>query len=1204
MNLSSIFSRIALAGAMATGALTASAEEPIITFHTNVYDNVGETNAFHFYLGAKEPVYVDVDCGFGATETEVGVATFDPEAGAIAGTAISCTVSQEGIVKIYGDASKIDYIDMEGCYISDISFPQLTEVEILNLSYNELKSLDLSHMSKLQALYLGNNPFNESPLVIGPGKPDLTILSMNIIENLDPSFNLSDYPAMRSFEAWHVPSLSSIDPTNCPGLLQLSIDYTNVSSIDLSKNPNLLILNVADTKITELDLSANPYLTELYCGHMAADYSMYSMTSLDVSMLPELKRLFCEGNALTTLDVSHNPKLTDLYCSHNQLPGISLDANPDLINVNIAMNNMTFATMPLPRETFTEFTYYQNPMTVDRSYAVGTTLDFSDKVLREGSVTQGFLFKVSEEDPDFPVELEPSYYTYADGKIKLNEIVTDSVKVAFINDLYPEYPLYTDKFMVKPVWEFGEPSAVVELNFYPTVKNVELSVGVQGATAESPAKFMVDFGNGELAEFSAESSKLPEAPNASGTRSGRVKIYMPENSSISALGITGNRIVSMNLAGAATLDQLHITDCQLPSVDLSWNRCLTDLDLSGNKLSSINLEGPNGSYGKNVLRKINLSDNALTEVTLSTRPCITSLNLSNNLLTEFDLLKLTALTDLDLSGNMLSEVDLRDLESIVTMDLSHNNLTEISLLDYLPLQSLDISSNSFTFPALPLPETCPEYIYAPQSPISLPDKAPSINISGNYLEIDGNATHYSWVMDETGLPVPEGTITENGNGLFLFNDPELGLIRCEMTHPSFPAFKDADVYTTTAVQTAPVPTHVFASFTVAEDSEAEIGLSAIEPNTGVYIDWTANGYLEQYILGTTAQHYQASVKAGTVVKCYSYDENDLVKVFSLYDAKLSSIDASTMKDLIHFSCVNAGLSTSDIILPPANGKLKEISLAGNEIESIDLSGYPTLKMLNLSNNKLTEFDSSPFTNLEALYLTYNNLSSVTLDNPGMWECALVGNNLENVDLSHVPFMQQLYLTDNKLTTVDISAMPIIKDLWIDHNYFTFATLPLPTASMVKYIYGNQAILEVTPEDGYLVDLSSQVSCHGNPTTYTWYIDSPYYDEEGNLVGENLYENEEYTLTDGVTRFLKPFSHIMCVMTNSLLPDIVLYTNFIDVIADPSGIDEVVASDELPATWYNLGGVIVARTLPGEKPSLAAGIYVRVTSAGAVKVLVD
>ena len=78
MNISEFFSRMTLSGVMAMGALAAVAEEPIITFHTNVYDNAGETNAFHFYLGAKEPTYVDIDCGFGSIETEVGVSTFDP----------------------------------------------------------------------------------------------------------------------------------------------------------------------------------------------------------------------------------------------------------------------------------------------------------------------------------------------------------------------------------------------------------------------------------------------------------------------------------------------------------------------------------------------------------------------------------------------------------------------------------------------------------------------------------------------------------------------------------------------------------------------------------------------------------------------------------------------------------------------------------------------------------------------------------------------------------------------------------------------------------------------------------------------------------------------------------------------------------------------------------------------------------------------
>ena len=520
---------MALAGAMTMGFLTASAEEPIITFHTNVYDNTGETNAFHFYLGAKEPIYVDVDCGFGSIETEVGEAVFDSETGGISATVITCTVSEEGMVRIYGDASKIDYIDMEGCYISDISFPQLTEVEIINLSYNELNALDLSHMTKLQSIDVSRNPFTaETPLVIGANKPDLAILDISIIDYIDQSFNLSDYPAMRSFLAWSVRDLKTIDPTGCPYLLQLSADLSGISSIDVSKNPSLMILNVADTKVTELDLSNNPYLTELYCGHRAAGFENYKMTSLDLSNKSELQRLFCEGNALTTLDVSGCPKLINLSCTNNLLTELNIDACPNIATLNVMNNLMDFSTLPLPRETFNEYYYTQCPIAMARSYAVGTKLDFSDKVLREGSVTRAFLFQVSEESPNTPEMLPEDYYSYENGTFTLLKTVTDSVYVTFINDIFQDYPMTTSKFLVKEESEMGKPNPVIDLSFYPTVKQVSLSVGLQGATSENPKTFKVDFGNGELVDFTATTNELPLAPNVTGTRTGHVIIYMPE----------------------------------------------------------------------------------------------------------------------------------------------------------------------------------------------------------------------------------------------------------------------------------------------------------------------------------------------------------------------------------------------------------------------------------------------------------------------------------------------------------------------------------------------------------------------------------------------------------------------------------------------------------------------------------------------------
>ena len=42
---------------------------------------------------------------------------------------------------------------------------------------------------------------------------------------------------------------------------------------------------------------------------------------------------------------------------------------------------------------------------------------------------------------------------------------------------------------------------------------------------------------------------------------------------------------------------------------------------------------------------------------------------------------------------------------------------------------------------------------------------------------------------------------------------------------------------------------------------------------------------------------------------------------------------------------------------------------------------------------------------------------------------------------------------------------------------------------------------------------------------------PEFDENGELTGENLYVDDEYTIENGVSTFLSKFEGVMCVMTN-------------------------------------------------------------------------
>ncbi|MCR5087740.1 MAG: leucine-rich repeat domain-containing protein [Lachnospiraceae bacterium] len=94
----------------------------------------------------------------------------------------------------------------------------------------------------------------------------------------------------------------------------------------LSCFPNLAVLDCRECGIPALDLSSNLAMEQLLC-------SGNPLTQLDVSMLPELTTLICEGRneeenylestretkGLTRLALGNQPKLTELICRQNRL---------------------------------------------------------------------------------------------------------------------------------------------------------------------------------------------------------------------------------------------------------------------------------------------------------------------------------------------------------------------------------------------------------------------------------------------------------------------------------------------------------------------------------------------------------------------------------------------------------------------------------------------------------------------------------------------------------------------------------------------------------------------------------------------------------------------------------------------------------------------------------------------------------------------
>lgn len=1191
-------------------------EEPSLVFKSNIYDSGAESH-FTFVLGSTEDIYIDVDCGFGKTEYEVGAAIFDEDTQAVAGTIIDCVVGPEGLVKVYGDVSKIDYLFAEGVYMEWIDLSKCTSLSVLNLEHNELTGLDLTPFNELQALYISDNPFTETPLKIGY-KPNLLILEMMIVGNIDPSFTLKDYPALVSFDAYATKCLTSCDPTGCPNLTRLSLDLCSVASLDLSQNPQLQVLNIEDTRISSIDLSKNPLLTQLYASHESGSVNTdVKLSELDLTHNPDLSILTAAGNKLTSIDLSQNTALGHILLNNNYLTSIDLSANTALYNVYLSKNCMGFSTLPMPGQ-YSDYTYAQRPIEVERCYKVGDVIDFSGKVLREGTTTEAALY-LSDTAAGTTSLLSSDYYTYADGKITLLKAVTDSVSVYFANAAFPEADLQSSRFMVKSEEEFGKPSAIMSFNTsLQEGANIVFSVGIDGATATSPKEFFVDPGDGGQIKFTATTSDTPATPNVSISRSGysAVTIYIPEGNILTAFASDGVSMTSVSLTNATELRELKIANAGLYSIDTKMNRCLRALDLSGNHLYSITLEGANGGYNKNVLSKINLSGNDLRTVTLNEHISITDLDMSDNKLTEFSFKDMDNMQRIDVSNNLFESIDLNYLTQAVEIDVSSNKLTELVLPESPVLTSLNISDNNFTFAQIPYLPSVTDYTYAPQAQLVIPSIGPGIDLSAQNRVIDGVSTVFTW-RNTNGEAVPQSDITCEG-GLSKFVNPDYGTVYCEMTHPKFPGFSGNSAYRTTPIQTAPMPTNVIASFTTTENGEtASLSFAAAKEGSAIFIDWTDEGKtLDQYILGTTYRLFSATTTAGATVKVYSYDETSDVTVFSITGVSMGSVDISGLPQLTTLTLSGAGLSEINI---PANAPLGELYLDNNKLQTFDPSKYPLVYSLSLAGNQLTSIDLSKNTRLAQLSVANNNLTEINLgQQPNLWAFYASDNALETIDLSGASALEEIYLSNNLLKTIDVENKRNLRVLDLGGNLFTFSTLPLPKTQYTIYAYLNQPDMEIAEDAEGNIDLSSQAMAGTTPTEYRWFLGEAEWDENGELVGEELIEGTEYTVTDGVTKFLKPFDEVMCVMSNEIFPNLYICTNLIKVeagvkavavdagfVVTVNGCDITVnTSSDLPVAIYSIDGRCLGSKIPSggqaQFTSSTAGVYIVNQGAKSVK----
>lgn len=168
-------------------------------------------------------------------------------------------------------------------YIYELNIAGFTELKYLNITNSGLKHLNVDGCNKLTYCYLRDYNLEsinindcKSLKILDLSKNHLKELNNipkgNQLESLDLSFNeittidLSNCSLLQELDLSYN-ELTSLDISKCSALTFLDCRGNNLSSLDMSKNTKLTNLACRDNELTSLNISGCSVLTYLSCSY-------------------------------------------------------------------------------------------------------------------------------------------------------------------------------------------------------------------------------------------------------------------------------------------------------------------------------------------------------------------------------------------------------------------------------------------------------------------------------------------------------------------------------------------------------------------------------------------------------------------------------------------------------------------------------------------------------------------------------------------------------------------------------------------------------------------------------------------------------------------------------------------------------------------------------------------------------------------------
>lgn len=512
-------------------------------------------------------------------------------------------------------------------------------------------------------------------------------------------------------------------------------------------------------------------------------------------------------------------------------------------------------------------------------------------------------------------------------------------------------------------------------------------------------------------------------------------------------------------------------------------------------------------WGANFTEFMVISNQKVTEISLTDCTELINFSCANSLLKKLDLSKCTKLKKVICNANQIEKLFIPD--NVTWLDFKLNRL---ALADF--------------------PKKNGMYTYGPMRPAYLSaDKIKGLTVDlTDFLKYNGTTSTFQWYRyngkgndADPAMLIDPQTYKEE-NGVFAFNQVYEEEIYCVVANKELPRLNNInDQYGIMPIKLngkSKELDQVHAAFITdkftTDGLPFELTLSSLKDNSRCNINW-GDGVIEELVLNKEAEiikHNFIDAKVGkqhlVQIECADIDLVKLPEVCGLIRFEAGNTDNSVKRlvldcnriatlDLTLFKqCeeISANSCYANEIKLPATTTLKKLSLNGNNITQIALSEYKNMEELSLERNKLTEIDLSQLNNLTKVNIEYNKISSLKL----------------NDDYTK------------------------LAELKCGHNAIPMYMLP-EKKNMTIYMYAPQESYDIPKAliNEYVVDLSRFNNLKGvtgkpQPTTYMWFIA----DNSSTPIIKALHYDEK----DGIFSFKLPETTKMyCSIQTEAFPDL-------------------------------------------------------------------